>query len=443
MGAHQLEIEMKLRVVRSLPFVFVMLLPSASRADDWPHAHGENRDSKSGETGLLDQWPEGGPELAWTFRDAGIGYSGPAVVGDRIYMMGGREGRAEVFALDATSGKLLWSKPVNEKVFDFEGNSWGAGPRATPTVADGMVYALAGDGEMAAIDVNGELKWRVNMVADLGGSISIVDAGEPEVYGWGYCWAPLVDGDQVICVPGGDQGMLAALDCATGKVLWRSKDLTEEATYSSPIKATVQGVEQYIVMTQGGMAGISPTDGKLLWNYEREQLYPDVVIPTPVYHDQYVYASVGSAGCDLIKLTKQADGTFEVAHQYFSRNMKNDLGGFVLHDGFIYGSSARRGWVCQDLKSGDLEWFSKRVRGSLGEGSIAYADGHLYLYAERDADIALIETSAEGYEEKGRFELPEESQMRAASGKNWTHPVIADGKLYLRDQELLFCFKIK
>jgi hypothetical protein len=140
---------------------------------------------------------------------------------------------------------------------------------------------------------------------------------------------------------------------------------------------------------------------------------------------------------------KQDERSFDVTQVYFSRNMKNDLGGFVLHNGHIYGSSSRRGWVCQTFSSGELEWYSKRVTDSLGEGSVAYADGHLYLYAEREADVALIEAFPEGYEEKGRFELPEESQMRAPSGKNWTHPVIAGGKLYLRDQELLFCYDIK
>ena len=441
-AAHR-ENEKELLIFRTFSFAFLILLTSMSLAEDWPQAQGSSRDNKSAETGLIDQWPEGGPELAWTFRDAGVGYSGPAVVGDRVYIMGGREGRTELLALDAAGGKLLWSKTVNEKIFDFEGNSWGAGPRATPTVAEGMIYAVAGDGELAAFDTEGELKWRVNMVTDLGGSISIVDAGEPETYGWGYCWAPLVDDNKVICVPGGEQGMIAALDRDTGEVLWRSESLQEEATYSSPIKATVDGIEQYIVMTQGGMAGVSVTDGKLLWNFERDQPYPDVVIPTPVYHDHHVYTSVGSAGCDLIQLTKQKSGSFEVSHVYFSRNMKNDLGGFVLKDGFVYGSSDRRGWVCQQFETGDLEWYSKRVRGSLGEGSIAYADNHLYLYAEREADVALVEASPEGYEEKGRFELPEESQMKAPSGKNWTHPVIAGGKLYLRDQELLFCYKIK
>ncbi|MEM9364850.1 MAG: PQQ-binding-like beta-propeller repeat protein [Planctomycetota bacterium] len=426
-----------------LCFAAFVLLTSVCRSEDWPQMQGVGRDNKSAETGLLDTWPDDGPKLAWTFEDAGVGYSGPAVVGDRIYCMGGRDGRAEVFALDATTGQLLWSQPVNEKVFDFEGNSWGAGPRATPTVAGSMIYAVAGDGAMAALDVDGTVKWRVNMVDDLGGSISIVDAGEPETYGWGYCWAPLVDEGKVICVPGGSQGMVAALDPDTGSVLWRSTGLTEAATYSSPIKATVDGVEQYIVMTQAGMAGVSATDGQLLWNYERERPYPDVVIPTPVYHDHHVYTSVGSAGCDLVKLLSQDDGSFSAEEVYFSRNMKNDLGGFVLHEGFVYGTSDRRGWVCQDFETGDLEWYSKRVRGSLGEGSIAYADGHLFLYAERDAEVALIAASPESYEEKGRFEVPKRSEMIAPSGRNWTHPVIAGGKLYLRDQELLYCYEIK
>ena len=421
---------------------FLIVLPSILCAEDWPQAQGSNRDNKSTETELLDKWPKDGPTLLWTFRHSGVGYSGPAVVSDRIYIMGGRNSRAELLSIDAASGRLIWSKPVNKKIFDFEGNSWGAGPRATPTVAGEMIYALAGDGELAAFNVEGELRWQVNMVRDLGGSISIVDAGEPETYGWGYCWSPLVDDNKVICVPGGDRGMIAALDRETGEVIWRSENLTDDATYSSPIKATVDGVDLYIVMTQGGIAGIAAVDGELLWNYKRDRPYSDVVIPTPVYHDQHVYASVGSAGCDLIRLVKQDERSFDVTQVYFSRNMKNELGGFVLHNGHIYGSSSRRGWVCQTFSSGELEWYSKRVTDSLGEGSVAYADGHLYLYAEREADVALIEAFPEGYEEKGRFELPEESQMRAPSGKNWTHPVIAGGKLYLRDQELLFCYDI-
>ena len=420
--------------------VFLVVLPSILCAEDWPQGQGSNRDNKSKETGLLDEWPKDGPTLLWTFRQSGVGYSGPAVVSDRIYLMGGRNSCAELMSIDAASGKLIWSKPVNKKIFDFEGNSWGAGPRATPTVAGEMIYALAGDGELAAFNAEGDLQWQVNMVNDLGGSISIVDAGEPETYGWGYCWSPLVDDKKSSVYPAAIEAWLPPKIGKRARV-WAEKLPT--ATYSSPIKATVDGVELYIVMTQGGMAGIAATDGELLWNYKRDRPYSDVVIPTPIYHDQHVYASVGSAGCDLIKLVKRDEQSFDVTQVYFSRNMKNELGGFVLHNGHIYGSSSRRGWVCQAFGSGELEWYSKRVSDSLGEGSVAYADGHLYLYAEREADVALIEASPEGYEEKGRFELPEESQLRAPSGKNWTHPAIAGGKLYLRDQELLFCYDIK
>ncbi len=169
--------------------------------------------------------------------------------------------------------------------------------------------------------------------------------------------------------------------------------------------------------------------------------YSDAVVPTPVYHDGHV-ASVGSAGCDLLKLSKNDDGVFDMEHVYFSRNRKNDLGGFVLYDGFIYDISDRRGWVCQNLESGDLEWYSNRVRGSLGLGSIVYADGNLILYAERKAEVAMIEATPDGYEQKGRFEFPERFDRRSPSGRNWPHSVIANGKLYLRDQELLFRYKI-
>ncbi len=412
-------------------------------ADDWPQAQGPLRDNKSAETGLLKNWPEGGPELLWTFKNAGTGYSGPAITGDRIYLMGGRGGKAELFALDVDSGKEVWSAPVNKEVFDFKGNSWGTGPRATPTVAEGLIFAIAGDGELMCADANGKIQWRTNMVTKLRGSIKNVGAGEPKTVGWGFCWAPLVDGEKVICVPGGPQGMVAALDRTSGKVLWRSAQLKEEATYSSPILATVDGVRQYVVMTQLGVAGVAAEDGDLLWHYQRSRPYPDVVIPTPAYHDNHVYVSAGyGAGCDLIKLTTLFDGSFSATKVYANRLMKNTLGGFVLHEGYIYGCSDRRGWICQDFKTGLLKW-SKRGAGGLGDGSIIYADHHLYLYSERGGEVALVEASSTEWVEKGRFRLPEMSKLRAPSGRNWTHPVIAGGKLYLRDQELLFCYKIK
>lgn len=435
--------ELPFQFLRAIGMTCVLAsLLNIAQADDWPQMQGVQRDNKSLETGLLAAWPDEGPALAWTFKDAGIGYSSPAISGGRIYLTGGRNGKAELFCLSAEDGKELWSHPLNSESFDFKGNSWGAGPRATPTVDGNSVYALGGDGELICVTTDGELKWQLNMVEDLGGSVNAIGGG-PKTFGWGFCWAPLVDGDNLICTPGSadGEGLVAALDKTSGEVVWRSDELSEEATYASPIIATIEGVKQYVVMTQLGIAGLAAENGDLLWYYKRSRPFSDVVIPTPVCHDNYVYTSTGD-GCDMIKVAKGESGEFTVEGVYTSRNMKNSIGGFVLHDGHVYGTSERRGWVCQDFMTGKIAWYEKANRG-VGEGSLIFADDHLYLYGEKTAQISLIEASSEDWVEKGNFALPESSTLTAPSGKNWTRPVIADGMLYLRDQDLLFCYRIK
>ena len=413
------------------------------QADDWPQFQGPRRNNHSAETGLLATWPEAGPPLAWAFRKAGAGYSSPTVVNGRVYLTGGRNGRAELFCLDAQNGNELWALPLNNKSFDFEGNAWGAGPRAAPTVDGTAVYALAGDGQLVCATIGGTLQWQINMIGDLGGAIKNVDAGEPQTLGWGYCWGPVVDGDHLICTPGSTdgEGLVVALDKTTGKVVWRSKDLDAEATYASPIIANIGGIKQYLVMTQFGIASVAADTGKLLWYYERSRPYSDVVVPTPVCRGNYVYASTGD-GCDLIEVSMNGSRAFTVAEVYTSRNMKNSIGGFVFHAGYIFGTSERRGWVCQDFATGKIAWY-QRANKSVGDGSLIFADGHLYLYGEKTAEVSLIEASSEAWLEKGRFVLPAKSQNPAPSGKNWTRPVIANGMLYIRDQELLFCYRVK
>ncbi|MEN1680154.1 MAG: PQQ-binding-like beta-propeller repeat protein [Planctomycetota bacterium] len=425
----------------AVPLMLFAAVPG--RADDWPQIQGAQRDNRSAEEGLLSPWPDSGPPLVWTFKDAGIGYASPAVVAGRIYLTGGRDGRAELFCLNAQSGDELWSLPLNDKCFDFEGNSWGAGPRAAVTVDDDLVYALAGDGKLVCATTAGEERWRVDMVGDLGGSVKSVDAGEPKTFGWGYCWGPIADGDKLICTPGSTNGagLVVALSKTNGEVLWRSNELDEEATYASPIVATIRGVKQYVVMTQFGVAAVAADDGRLLWYHQRRRPYSDVVIPTPLCHGNYVYAST-SDGCDLIEVSKAEGGEFSIGEVYTSRNMKNSIGGFVLHDGHVYGTSQRRGWVCQDFMTGKLAWY-QRANKSVGDGSLIFADNHLYLYGEDTAQVGLIEATSEGWVERGRFELPESSEFTAPSGRNWTRPVIADGMLYLRDQDLLFCYRVK
>jgi outer membrane protein assembly factor BamB len=360
------------------------------------------------------------------------------VVGDRLYIMGTRGDTEFLVAIDVKSGKEVWASRIGPR-FTFKGNEWGDGPRATPTVDGSVVFAQGGQGDLVCADAaTGKECWHVSLLKDLEGEISPL-GGNTWTTGWGFTASPLVDGDQVICVPGGKQGLLAALDKQTSKVKWRSKDLSEPATYSSPLVAEIDGVRQYIELTDQGVAGVAANDGRLLWNYLKKPPYQDVVIPTPVQHDHSVYITAGyGAGCDLVKLTKQGD-RFKTEKVYANKNMVNQQGGVVLVDEHIYGYSEGKGWVCQDFKTGKNIWTERR---KLGRGSLTYADGHLYCYAEDDGVVALVEASPKGWKENSRFEITQKTKIAKPSGKIWTHPVVANGKLYLRDQDLLFCFDI-
>lgn len=425
--------------------IIVTLAALSAIAADWPQWRGPNRDDVSKETGLLKTWPKEGPKLLWTFKNAGVGYSGPAIVGDTLYCAGGRGDTEFLFALDAKTGTEKWSAKIGP-LFDWAiGNEWNAGPGATPAVDGNRVYALGGQGELVAVDsANGTIVWRKNMVKDFGGEVDPIGGSANPKIAWGYTWSPLVDGDKVVCVPGGKDGTLAALDKKTGNVIWRSTGLTELATYSSPIVAEVGGIRQYIQMTLLGVAGVAAKDGKLLWYHRREEKYTDVVIPTPIFHDSYVYTAHWTEGCDLIQLVPSG-GEIKVNLVYSSPEMKNRDGGVVLVNGHVFGcSEGRAGWLCQDFKTGKPAWSLKRPP-AIERGSLIYADGNLYLLGEK-GNVVLLEATtdkAAGWQEKGRFELPERSKLNKVKGMAWTHPVIANGRLFLRDQELLFCFDVK
>jgi hypothetical protein len=322
-------------------------------------------------------------------------------------------------------------------------DQWGGGPRAAPTVANGHVYALGGFGDLVCVSADKGMEvWRKHMDKDLKGEVNPI-GGPKNKIGWGYSWSPLVDGDKLICYPGGPKGAIAALDLKKGDVIWRSKDFTEQASYSSPIVAEIDGVRQYIVAHNNGLTGVAAKNGATLWTWEKE--YRDVVIATPLYHDGHVYISAPWTGstCNLLEVSS-AGGKFNAQAAYKLREtrvMKNTVAGSVLVDGHVYGYSDKRGWVCQEWKTGQEVW-SQRI-SKPGAGSLTYADGHLYLYGEDDGIVGLIEASPAGWKQKGSFALPAKSAVMAPSKRNWTPPVIANGHLFIRDQELLFCYKIK
>ena len=257
---------MKLR----FPLLFSCLLCTGllpAQADDWPQYRGPDRTDVSREKGLLQDWPKDGPQLVWTFQDAGVGYSGPAIVGNRLYTMGGRGADEYVIVLDVATGKEVWSQKLGP-LFTFAVNTWGDGPRSTPTVDGDLLYALGGQGELVCLKLDkGEVVWRKNLIKDFDGKDTKTD---PD---WGYAESPLVDGEQVICTPGGTKGTMLALDKTTGKPLWRSMELKDEATYGSAVVAEFGGVRQLVQSTYkggeegGGIAGVEAKTGKLLWYY--------------------------------------------------------------------------------------------------------------------------------------------------------------------------------
>ncbi|HJT77782.1 MAG TPA: PQQ-binding-like beta-propeller repeat protein [Gemmataceae bacterium] len=396
-------------------------------ARNWPQWRGPNRDDVSDETGLLQSWPKDGPKLLWTFSDAGIGYSGPAVVGDHLYTMGGDNKKSFVYCLDLGTQEKTWSTEVGP--FFPHGN--GDGPRGTPTVDGDLVFALGGHGDLVCVEKDtGKKRWHVNLKTDLGGQMAS---------GWGYSESVLVDGDKVICTPGGNKGTLAALNKDTGSVLWRSKELKDPAVYSSVIVADVDGVRQYIQLTGRGMAGVAADDGRLLWH--SDQNAHGITVSTPIYHDHRVYASTSyGVGCGLVKLTKDGD-KFEAEKVYDAkarRAMFNHHGGVVRVGAYVYGYSDGPGWTCQEFETGKVMWQSNK----LGKGSVTYADGRLYCYTESGGTVAVVEATPDGWKEGGRFTLPKQSKLNRHR-MHWTHPVVANGRLFLRDQEYLFCYDVK
>ncbi len=401
--------------------VFWLPLLAFGGGFDWPQWRGPDRTDVSRESGLLKEWPSGGPKRLWLFKNAGNGYSGPAIVNGKLFTMGTRDGAEIMIALNADTGEELWTASIGPIV----NSDHGVGPRGTPAVDGERIYGLGGQGKLICAAVaDGKVIWSLSM-ADLGGKT-------PH---WGYSESVLVDGDKVICTPGGAKGAIAALDKTTGKVIWQSKEFTDPAHYSSAIDGEQNGTRQYIQLTEQHVAGVSANDGKLLW----KSPFPGrvAVVPTPILHDGCVYVTAGyGVGCKLVKL---GPGN-QVSDVYDNKAMKNQHGGVVLVGDYLYGYSDGSGWMCQEFKSGKEVWSEKKA---LGKGALGFADGMLYCLDENSGTVVLAEPSPTGWKEHGRLKLDPQSKIRDSEGRFWTHPVISNGKLYLRDQDLIFCYDVK
>src|SRR5262245_34019522 len=320
----------------------LLLSASLASAADWPQWRGPDRSGVSKETGLLKKWPEKGPPLTWTYRDAGLGFSSFAVVKDTLYTLGTRGEDEIVIALDAAKGKELWTAKIGS-IFTFKGNQWGDGPRSTPTIDGNFLYALGGQGELVCLDVaqKGKEIWRKSLIKDFKGVM---------MSEWGYSESPLVDGDRLICTPGGSEGTVAALDKKTGAVLWRTKELTNKAPYSSAVVADIQGTRQYIQTSfvddkaGGVVSGIAAKDGKVLWTMPMFSGPSYAIGPTPIVAGNTVFVTANSLNATH---AFEISPDFKVTDKYplkNQKNLKNFHGGVVLVEGHLYAHTDSLGW---------------------------------------------------------------------------------------------------
>ncbi len=425
---------MKMKNKIRLPFMVMVVLLALtgvnSKAQDWPQWRGSDRDGIVKKTGLNLDWSENKPPLSWVFRQAGAGYSSPSIVGTTLYCQGAADGSDFAFALDTKTGNLKW-KQVLGKLFIMDR---GDGPRGTITVDGDKLYLIRGGGQLHCLSAaDGKTLWQKDFRTDFGGNIM-------SNFDWGFSESPLVDGNLVVCTPGGDEGTMVALDKNTGNIVWRSKEWTDLGGYSSPIVVEVDGIRQYIQLTRNGVAGVAAKDGKLLWKADVAGNRV-AAIPTPIYHDHMVYVTSGyNAGCAGIRLTKEGDG-FSAETVYANKNISNHHGGVVLMNGYIYGYSDGPGWVCQDMKTGETVW-KQRIK-EVAKGAVLGVNDRLLCLDERTGLLTVVSASPDGWKEFGRMEIPERSEVSSMDNMVWTHPVIANDKLYLRDHDLLFCFDLK
>lgn len=399
----------------------VVIAANVACGGDWPQWRGPDHTDVSKETGLLKKWPEDGPKRIWMSDKAGLGYSGFSIVNGQLFTMGALDDGEYVICLDANTGDEKWTAKVGPTL----DNGWGNGPRGTPTVDGNHVYALGGMGDLVCVTADeGKPVWKASMT-ELGGKAP----------SWGYCESVLVDGPRAVCTPGGGKGAIVAFNKENGEVIWRSTDLTPGAQYASIVPAKINGQDQYIQLFTDQIAAVSPEDGKLLWKAN----WPGktAVIPTPVVKDNEIFVTSGyGVGCSLIKI--EADN--KPQEIYFNKNMKNHHGGVLLLGDYIYGHSDGVGWMCLNFKTGEVKW---NERGGLGKGCVTSADGMLYCVDEGTGEVALVEASPEGWNVHSKFKLAPQTSRRKPNGRVWTHPVVSNGKLYLRDQELLYCFDVK
>ncbi|NBO93354.1 MAG: polyvinylalcohol dehydrogenase [Planctomycetia bacterium] len=394
----------------------------------WPTFRGPKRDNISPDTGLLKEWPEGGPKLLWSSEGVGKGYASVTVAAGKVFTMGTADGKTWIYAIDAVKG----GEPIWKAEVGIGGSESYKGSRCTPTYDDGLVYGIGSAGDLVCVTADkGEEKWRKSFKKDYKGASG----------GWQFSESPLIDGDRLVCTPGGKDATIVCFDKKTGKEIWKSA-AGGTAGYASIVIGNAGGVKQYVTLIGAGTVGVDAKDGKLLWTYSKFA-GNTANIPSPVPLGDKVFTTAGyGKPMSLIEL-KSADGKFTVEPIYEKGSIGNRLGGVVVLGDLVFSDQDMSGNLyCADWKTGEIKWRRNDVKGKTrGTGSssaaLAYADGYLYVHYQNGV-MALVPATDKGYEEKGSFKVP-----GSGRSESWAHPVVIGGKLYLREDSTVHCYDVK
>lgn len=417
---------MKTTVFVCLTFLMAGNFVSSSIAAEWNQWRGPNRDGKSPDKNLLKTWPVAGPQLLWKYEGVGNGFSTIAIAEGLIFTQGQKQGKCHLIALQPDGAKEVWSLAFGE-----------GEPNGAPAVSGGIVFAEDSKGNFVAANAKtGSEGWRKNFAKDFGGAM---------MSEWGYSEGPLIDGDRVILTPGGPDALMVALDKKTGKVIWQAKtpDLGDKgkpgAGYTGAVISNAGGIKQYVNLVGKAVIGVSADKGVVLWHYGGVN-NDTANIPTPLVKDNFVFVSTGyGAGAALLEITKSGSGlAVKEVYKLDSGKFQNHHGGMIMDGDYIYaGTGHNNGFpICLEWKTGKIKWGEERHSKGKESAAALWADGRL-IFRYQNGIVALIDGSPNGYKELGSFE-PVFNEREA-----WAHPVVLDGKLYLRSQNVLMCYDVR
>ena len=402
---------------------------SSTVCADWPQWLGPKRNNISNEKGLLKKWPDDGPKMLWHTDGLGAGYSTVSICDNTIYVTGIKEKTGLLTAMDMT-GKINWQKPYGPEWTKSYPSS-----RSTPTIDSDKAYIFSGLGVVYCLDATtGDKIW----------SLDVVEKFKGERNHWGMAESVIVDGDKVICTPGGKDASLVALNKNTGDLIWRTEDLSSPSCYSSGIIVERGNLRLVVALTVDYLVGVDIETGQVLWKYFCDDyMNPDLrsfgrdsMPVTPFYYNGSIYVTsgydMGSARFDI-----SPDGK-SIKRAWYDYTLDCHHGGVVVVDGYIYGSNwlsnTRGNWVCLDFNTGKVMY---ETEWQTNKGSISYADGMLYCYDEKKGTVALVKPNPSSFDIISTFEV------KLGEDQHWAYPVIYGGTLYIRHGQVLMAYDVK